>query len=277
MSPPTSRRPNFLILGAQKSGTSSLAGWIQRHPAVFVPPSKELHYFTTRLSMGDDWYREQFRDSGDAVAIGEATPEYLYVEGTPKLVLDTLGPDLQLVAILRNPIDRAYSNYWHGRLAGALPATFEAALDEEDRNLARGRYGWEALVDRGRYLRQIQRWQRHFGEERMHVELFDDLLADPAGVVERVWTFLGVDPADAPGMGYRPRNRARRSRLPHPLNRQLQRLPAGKAKDLVRNHTTVEFSPPPMRPATRLRLRETFQRENEALGRWLGRDLEAWS
>lgn len=278
MTEPEPRLPNFLILGAQKSGTTSLARWLERHPEVYVPPRKELHFFAGDDDRGADWYREQFALSGSATAVGEATPEYLYRPEAPARVHDLLGADVRLIAMLRNPIDRAYSNFWHARALGQGATTFEAALDAEDLELARERSGWAALVDRGCYLRQLQRWERRFGREQLHVEIFDDLLEQPLGVLQRVWTFLGVDPAVVKQEQFAPRNRAVRSRLPRPIAAQVQRLPVGSATRVwIKRHTTVALTPPPMHPETRERLGRTFRRENQALGVWLGRDLSAWT
>jgi hypothetical protein len=269
--------PNFLILGAQKSGTSSLARWLKRHPDVFIPPQKELHFFTKHVR-DDDAYRAAFA-SVRQHAVGEATPDYLYDPNVPGAIQRLLGEDVRLVVVVRNPIDRAYSHYWHARRLGIVTGSFEAALADEDRVLGRaGASGWWSFVDRGRYVRQLERYERRFRRGQLHVELFDDLVSDSRAATERVWRFLDVDPAAAPpGMKFLPSNRASQTVLPPRLARQVMRLPVGSpARRWVTRRTTRSFTPPPMRHGTREQLRERLAPEIEALERWLGRDLPQW-
>ncbi|MGH2726565.1 MAG: sulfotransferase domain-containing protein, partial [Actinomycetota bacterium] len=120
-----SQLPNFLILGAMKAGTTSLAYWLGEHPDVFLAPGKELFFFNVpqRWELGVDWYRSQFAGSEGKIARGEATPGYLGHPQAAERIAATL-PDVRLIALLRHPADRAYSQYWHNRATGTETRTF---------------------------------------------------------------------------------------------------------------------------------------------------------
>ncbi|MBA3731354.1 MAG: sulfotransferase domain-containing protein, partial [Gammaproteobacteria bacterium] len=105
--------PNFLIIGASRCGTTWMANNIKSHPDVFMPPKKELHFFDASFDKGWDYYASFFPDKKCARyrAIGEATPAYLYMPQVARLIKSRL-PDVKMIVSLRNPIDRAYSQYW---------------------------------------------------------------------------------------------------------------------------------------------------------------------
>src|SRR5262245_35984407 len=133
--------PDFLILGAQKSGTSTLATALGRHPDIYIPWMKEAHYFHTKDARADaPEYQAFFSDRQGERFAGEATPDYLYVAEAAINIAREL-PEARFVVILRNPVDRAYSAYWHARRAGAIEGSFEEGLACEGLHLARGEWG----------------------------------------------------------------------------------------------------------------------------------------
>ncbi len=268
--------PNFLIVGAQKSGTTSLARWLRCHPDLAMPEMKELHYFShpVRHQGGLEGYRRYFAGLPEVAALGEATPEYLYRTEVPRRIVDVLGP-VRCIAVLRNPVDRAYSSWLHGLRLGQVPPTFEEALDDEDRRLALEQWGWGALADRGYYARQLRRYEKHMGRDRIHVELFDDLRSEPEAVLARVFTFLGLDPSPQP-RSFKAYNVASRSVLPGVMQRRIQRIKDRRVRQWLRKRTMRPYTPPPMHPDTRTRLLEQFREPNRQLAEWLGRDLSAW-
>jgi hypothetical protein len=132
------RLPNFVIIGAPRSGTTSLAHSLSQHPEVFVTMQvKELHFFDTNFDRGLDWYRQQFSgaDAAAAKAAGEATPTYMYDETAMSRMAETV-PDARLIAILRNPVDRAYSHYWMNRSLDREDLLFPVAIETEAERLA---------------------------------------------------------------------------------------------------------------------------------------------
>jgi hypothetical protein len=150
--PRTGRLPTFLVIGAMKAGTSTLARALAQHPQVFVPRAKEVHFFDHHFGRGLDWYRAWFEEAGAVPAVGEASPTYMHNEGAWLRMARTL-PDARLIAILRDPGDCAYSHYWHNVRWGREPLSFREALAAEFRRLLEappGRKGRYAYVDRGR-------------------------------------------------------------------------------------------------------------------------------
>lgn len=213
-------KPDFLIIGAQKAGTSSLRSWLVAHPDVVPTRSKELHWFDRRYL--DEPLRRYWAEfptrPGMAltrlvrrrrVVTGEATPAYLAHPTAPARVRAVL-PDVKLVAVLREPVERAVSQYWMGLNNGEYAMTIEEALDEERvvraeelARVARGEEPTAALLTRGfvwrgLYADQLARWLDQFPREQLLIVHFDDLARDPLAVYRRVAEFVGVDPDVAP-------------------------------------------------------------------------------
>jgi hypothetical protein len=274
------RFPNFLIIGAMRAGTTSATGYLRQHPEVFIPEQKEIHYFNREANFerGPEWYGQFFRQAGQARAVGEATPGYLYAREAPARMAQVV-PDARLIAILRDPVDRAYSHYWHDRHRGRVSVPFEEAVARErervgspgSATVTQGSY-----LDRGFYLPQLERVCAHFDRSALLVLLFEDLVRDPGPAYASMCRHLGIDHRfEPPDLGRNlnlpgpPRSvrlhrylRARRRTLP---GRVAARLNAGKAAPY-----------PPMDPAQRFDLVAHYVAQNRALAAWLGRDLSAW-
>lgn len=269
--------PNFLVIGAMRSGTTSLARWLRPHPEIFMPPRKELHFFDVHFDRGMEWYQGQFAGYAGEPAIGEATPRYLYLPDAPARIAAHL-PGVQLIAVLRNPVDRAYSHYWLNKGKGKEDLDFEEALAAEPERIAAGAHGpadRHTYLDRGRYLLQLERVCRHVPRSSLKVLLFDDLVTDPAGTYGAVCRFLGVrDDVTPPSVGVAANGAATyRSlalrRLMSPLPRRLK-MAVGQL-----NRRPTEY--PKMDQSLRRRLVDNFADDNVRLGEWLGRDLSAWN
>ncbi len=250
----------MLVVGVAKCGTTTLADMLREHPQVFVSRPKELHFFSTSrfVKRGMSWYEQQFTPGPEHRITCEATPAYTYDRKALRRLTATV-PDARLVAILRNPVDRAYSHYWHERRTGREePITFEEALEREPERLARmGRAGKRrfAYVDRGHYLPELRRAARVHGREKLHVLLLEDLRADRAGTLAELFEFLGVDTAPASEISEHRSN------------------PYRVTDESGRQRPTAY---PPMDPGTRARLVEEFRESNARLAEWLGRDLPGW-
>ena len=285
------RLPNFLIVGAPKSGTTSLASWLRDHPQAFVPQAKELHFFDRRESWdgGVDSYAEQFGDAGDAIAVGEATPGYMFGAPTVERIAATV-PEARHIVCLREPVARAHSHWHHWRYRQGLEwRSFAKAVEDEldgteSRRAQPGFGGFDPALGyylaHGRYLEQLERLCRHIARERLHVVLLDDLESDPAGTFAGVCRFLR----------HRRRRAARRGRDPPQPG---GRVPPGVRVAPVRppqgppaaersrrgsaTHLFVrrEVTPRPVEPALRATLHAHFAEDNRRLAEWLGRDLSA--
>lgn len=201
--------PDFLVIGAQKSGSTTLYDYLVQHPDVRAALTKEVHYFDDNFSRGAGWYRSNFPLAARRQRTwltGEASPYYLLHPLAPGRAGSTV-PAAKLLVLLRHPVDRAYSHYQHERAKGyeTLPFT-EAVAREEDRTSG----AWEALrsgaVDeapavqhytylaRSRYDEQVARWLEHYPSEQLLATSAEELFRDPAPVLRRVFAFLGVDP-----------------------------------------------------------------------------------
>ena len=200
--------PDFLIIGAQKAGTTALYAYLRRHPDITGPAWKEVSFFDRHWPRGASWYRGNFpnvlRVRGDLV--GEASPSYLFHPLVPSLVAELL-PEAKLIALVRNPVDRALSHYHHEVALGRESLSFEDALavegerlrGEEERLLAEPGYfspAWwnHTYKARGRYAEQLERWLEVFPRERLLVLPSEELLAEPEPAHARVLEFLGAAP-----------------------------------------------------------------------------------
>lgn len=269
--------PDFIVAGMMRCGTTSLSAWLRHHPQVFLTGVKEIHYFDRHYDEGPGWYAEHFRQATDAQVAGEATPNYVYDAAALDRIRGDL-PDVRLVLLLRDPVERAYSHYLHNAARQRDPWTFEEAVRGERDRLAKG--GAEArdtfsYVDRGRYLGQLEQVRARFPEERVQVHLFEDLRDRPRAVFRQVAEFVGVDPELVPDQvgeavnsyqrfrSVRVRDLARR--LPKPAQNAIGRLNRVQAADY-----------PPMAPEVRAHLVREYATERAPLAELLGRDLHEW-
>ncbi|MBC8049518.1 MAG: sulfotransferase domain-containing protein [Chitinophagales bacterium] len=190
--------PDFLIIGAQKSATSSLFHYLMQNPQMREPMRKEIHYFADKHKRGLNWYRAHFplvRSMGDAVT-GEGSTSYLFLPGVAERVKAYI-PDIKLIAILRNPIDRALSQYQHNKHQGRAPYSFhdyimqEAAHDwTAERNLTKMRQ--LQPMARGFYAEQIERWLAHFDRSQFLFIKYENFVASPQSEIDRACDFLDV-------------------------------------------------------------------------------------
>jgi hypothetical protein len=218
MTAPRRALPDFLIIGAQKSGTSSLYNHLLEHPLIAAPLRKEVHYFDHNHFRGQKWYRAHFtlartlegtsRTGGNRRITGEASPSYLL---HPLAAERTAGllPGAKLIVLLRNPIARAYSHYQHKVTAQREKLPFVEALaleeariqGEREKLLRNQRYDAKALFDysyltRGIYADQLRLWYDHFPREQMLVLRAEDFFADTPAAVHQVVGFLGLQQSD---------------------------------------------------------------------------------
>jgi hypothetical protein len=270
--------PTFLIVGAAKSGTSSLWHYLKAHPEVFVPEPKEVNFFNDVgvFSRGVDWYASLFAPGAGKKAIGEASPSYLYSEESPARMAEIV-PRARLIAILRNPIDRAHSHYLHARYYGLERRSFREAVADEVAG-----QGWPFYLGFGRYHPQLVKLSRFFPREQLLVLLLDDLIADPVGTFKTLCGHLGIDERVVPGNVGEVTNTYREPRAAPFLRfvirtAQRGRLPRRLWRPAVRLATREGRTPPPLEPDLRRELTGYFAEDNDALASWLGRDLDAWA
>jgi hypothetical protein len=262
--------PSYLLIGAQKAGTTSLHRYLAEHPAVLPAAVKEIRYFNRFYERGDSWYLAHFplgaraaavkRRIGIAPAVGEASAVYLFDPRVPERV-HAFDPQMRLIAVLRDPVERAYSHYQMEVRWGRETLPLEAALEREEAELpgllehavrnpldtSDGGFP-RSYLGRSRYAEQLERWLRFFSREQLLVLTSDELLAHPAMVMTRIAVFLGIPDHRAesyPLQGVReyaslPGDaRDRLARLFEPENRKLEdllgrELPWGSARSTAR-------------------------------------------
>jgi Sulfotransferase domain len=201
--------PDFVILGAQRAGTTSLYEWLGAHPRVLSARKKELHFFDTHYYRGRRWYRSNFPVSTKGRVTGEASPYMLFHPLAPGRAAATLPVKTRFVVLLREPVERAISHYWHSRrVANWETETFERAIELEPYRLAAVRprvergersFGFSAFsyVSRGEYAGQLRRWFKAVGRERVLVLESERLFADRRTQSE-VLDWLGLEAHDQP-------------------------------------------------------------------------------
>jgi hypothetical protein len=201
--------PDLLIIGAQKGGTSFLYNLLSGHPYFEAAVQKEVHFFDTpKFRRGVDWYSTHFpqqqQRNGHRVITGEASPYYLFYPHAARRVAEII-PQAKLIALLRNPIDRAYSDYQDTLRQGHETLSFEEALNlekerlrgEKDKILANEHYRSisyrrYSYLSRGVYVDQLKEWHRYFDPEQLLILKSEDLFARPSEILELVVEFLGV-------------------------------------------------------------------------------------
>jgi hypothetical protein len=242
--------PDFLVIGAQKAGTTALYAYLRWHPDVAGPFWKEVSFFDRHWWRGEAWYRGQLPLRTDRKLVGEASPSYVFHPLAPERVYG-LVPDVRLILLVREPAERAYSQYQHEVALGREPLSFEDALDAESDRLAGeverlqadprafSRSWWDhAYASRGLYADQLERWLEFFPREQILVLTTDELGARPAETYASVLEFIGA--------------------APH----ELATYPRVFDRDY-----------PPMREETRAELEARFAEPNRRLERLLGRPL----
>jgi len=205
--------PNFFIIGAAKSGTSSLYMYLKQHPEIYMSPVKEPHYFSfddeTKLTKGPgdpinkaitdfNQYQALFDKVSCEKAIGEASTSYLYRPEAP-IRIHALLPEAKLIAVLRNPIERAFSAYMH--VVRDRRETSENFLDALSREEERKAAGWEPIwhfSSVGLYAEQLSRYFALFPKDQLQIYLYEELQENQTALVRKVFQFLEVDDSFIP-------------------------------------------------------------------------------
>lgn len=303
--------PSFLIVGAQKAGTTALYYALSKHPQVFMSAVKEPAYFVAEDALrnaagpGDkasqlvtslEAYEELFAGAGSGDVRGEASTSYLYDPDAAKRIKDQL-PDVKLIAILRNPVDRAYSNFLHLVRDGREPIhDFRVALAREEQRRSEGwSLSWR-YMDKGYYGTQIERYLALFGCDRLRCYLYEDYNDDPDSTIQDIYRFLGVDDTFTQDLSLRlnvgglPKSKglqwlARRAVPPpqDPNNTRARRLrwlidalPDRFRGGLLKAQGSNLSSPPPLSPDLRDELLERYRDDAELVRRLTGLDVSRW-
>ena len=196
--------PNIIIIGAQKSGTTSLFNYLEQHPQIVGSKPKEVHYFDINYEYGTLWYRSHFPLKSNSLAL-EASPYYICHPHAPKRIYNLL-PNVRLIAILRNPVERAISHYFHQvRTRSEKLPIFDALKYEE----VRLKTSWKNMVademynnrnhqrfsykQRGVYIEQLERFWKFFDSRNLFIINSEKLFTEPFNTLNEIFSFLEVD------------------------------------------------------------------------------------
>lgn len=309
--------PNFLIIGAPKSGTTSLYQYLKQHPQIYLSALKEPAFFAfegmkldysggpfaqgvgNRPADSLKWYQERvsvaitsledyqalFEQATDEIAIGEASPGYMYFSRSAERIRDYI-PDVKLIAILRQPADRAYSSMVHRAQFGLDPdADFSRILEKEDYTIDDEWWGFNHEIRTGFYCKQLKRYFDRFDPSQIRVYLYEDLQTNALGLAHDLFEFLGVDPTFKPDISKKylvsalPKNKLWHQLLtkPNPLKGMVKNLlPESLRQPLGKNLIQKNLGKPPKPQDVRQKLTEIYREDILQLQDLIGRDMTNW-
>lgn len=305
------RLPELIIPGAQKSATTTLYHWLAEHPDCAMATPKEPMFFTRTEGQTPEHYAHFFDSeqlSHNPRVIGEASTTYLSIPRAASGIAQMLGLQTQFIVLLRNPVERAISAYWHMAKrfheTRSLQRVFDfqgvrpsAVIDEEEHRIARaaaarqipseeyqqslgdGHWPWRYLRN-SVYLNDLQRYERIFGRERMLILLTDELRDEPVCTFRKVADFLGIDGNHIPqsvGRSHNVTTVPPQTSLVRNTARIVKSMPVVGARLSGRLVRTVGSAPRPVPPDVQQYLNEFFRPHVQALADYLQRDLTCWS
>ncbi len=270
------RLPDFLVVGAQRSGTTWIDGLLRSHSDVYLPERrKEVHFFDQYYERGVDWYCGFFADAPiGASCVGEVTPKYLFDREVPGRIHATLG-DIKLIACLREPVSRAFSQYGLEQIQHGFAGSFQTFLEERPE-----------AIERGLYAQQLERYLNYWDRDQILVLVFEELMAGTVDAATMFGDFLdvdrnGFDTTLAPaGRSYVPRARRTRAVLHRVAGRLREAdrdwvVDAGKRLGMSRIFESPQGIGAPT-ASERESLAAAFEADRERLEGLLGRDLRLW-
>lgn len=295
--------PNFLIIGCAKAGTTSLYYWLKQHPQIYMSPIKETNFFALEGealnfhvgSIGERYlancvtnleaYQQLFEGVSQQIAIGEASPIYIYHPRAADNIHHYL-PKAKLIVILRNPVERAYSNFLHHLREGVEPIIdFDKVIELEEARIDK-RWWWGFhYVNVGFYYKQLKRYFERFDPSQIKIYLYEELEADSTGLVRNIFQFLEVDESFTPDTSTKynvtgiPRNKLWHQFLtkPNVLRTFLgQLLPLKTRKRIGISLKNQNLVKPRLSSEVRTRLIEIYREDILKLQDSIGRDLTDW-
>lgn len=274
--------PTFLICGTPKGGTTALASYLKMHSRVFIPEVKEVEFFTKHYSKGLKWYLQHFTPREGEDIIGEASPYYMNDTLAIARIYETIR-NVQIILVLRNPIERAYSHYWYYVMIGCQDANerFSDAIETE--------FGQREYIELGFYWKAIANILKLFQRTQIQIVLSEELFREPELSTNRCLEFLGANPFEFP----KELRTINKTAMPtrhtavlgvwNSLKRSLRSIvpPAFLARTRnLRNWGYDKLyspkAPPKISKAGLARLRSIYLEEIASLEEFLGRELTTW-
>lgn len=276
--------PNFLICGAPKAGTTALHHLLKQHPDIYMSREKETDFFQHNYTNGLNWFEQFFSDHHGEKAIGEVSPGNMIHPEAPKRIAEVI-PDTKLIFMLRNPIQRAFSQYLYGIYLGMDNPNESFSEMIRDPN-----HEWGSrIVELGMYYEQLQRFAQYFPRDRMLILLYEDFVSNPQQVLSHIFEFLGVDPSFEPEQKKHNATKYPKNmtvyrtlyRLWNPIKQGLGQsylVRTQKIRARLRDFLyQKQKQTPPQLPSTDYQYLVTIYRESiQNLSAYLHRDLSSW-
>ena len=236
--------PSCVGLGAQKAGTTTLHALLSQHPQVHLPPQKELQFFSLHYAQGERWYRQQFSAAQRGQICGDITPYYLFHPWAPQRIAQLI-PKARLIVLLRDPVERTLSHYFHARRLGFEPLPLEQALAAEAQRLSGAEQVLQATdgrhkmhqecsyLSRSRYEQQLARVQALFPAEQLLVLSSEALFATPEPLWQQLLVFLELEPMACPPLLAANAGRGEAGQVPENVRQKLR-------DQLASTYTSIE-------------------------------------
>jgi len=275
--------PNFVLIGAQKAGTTALANYLRQHPEVCFSRPKETWFFDRRYEKGIEWFASHFEHWNGEPAIGEGTARLLACQEAPSRIHDHI-PSAQLICILRDPVERAFSQYYFYLYTGKADSdkSFRELIRRQDTAL-----GWD-LINQGLYIDHLRRYEEIFGRDQLTVVLHRTFRQNPASVLRVLYETIGVDPT------FQPDTESEHNVTEYPASRKAY-VALRKTWRVVQSHMETyapdatktlrqvarrvlfDTQKPTMEDEDRTYLRQVYEQPNRELESWLDEDLSHWT
>lgn len=307
----TPRAPNFFIAGTGKAGTTSLYRYLRQHPQIYMSPVKEPGFFASEIRHADlspallrylrlrsgkqvpgqpqerlysSWqeYLKLFQDATNEVAVGEATPAYLWSE-TAAANISARIPDAKIIMMLRDPAERAFSQYLHQVAVGLVSCSFREHVEHCLANRDRTFSAYYPFLEVGLYRKQVQRYFDLFPRDSVRIYWYEEDWREPARLLADIFQFLGVDPSFSADTSRKALER-RAPRFPFAyhlamrldITHRFEQIVPGIWRAPIRKLLFKRGTSLKMEAADRRFLIEYYRDDIRALGSMLNRDLTAW-
>lgn len=285
--------PNFIIVGAPKAATTSLYHYLNQHPDIFMSTPKEVNFFSREeieaqgLFYRDykakslDEYQQLFTGAEKFTAIGEGSVSYLFYPQTPNKI-KALLPDVKIIILLRNPLERGFSHYLMDYRLGLCDLAYEDIVFNDHKDKKQGLY-YQQYVQLGMYAEQLKRYFDIFQKENIRIYLQEDLKAAPLGVVRELYKFIGVDSDYVPDLKEShnsfsmPKNRlVHKIYSFHFIRRFLSLVMPSRVKSLLTSIFFDRKKKPSLDDRVKKHLATIYNPDIIEVEKMIGRDLSSW-